>query len=351
MERPPPKFFLILMVAAAVLLTAVIMPMGSELLLATVFAAVLWPLRKWLARHLHESPRLATGLITGAVVLLIVGPLVFGITMVIRDGDEGLQFIAETARSERIAGLVARLPDAMQVMVERGITALPETLGEAAGEVSSRGTASRAAAAGAAVASIALHLTLMVIALFFMLLHGDLLVAWLDGISPLRPGQTRELLSMFKKVSYAVVVSAVVTAAVQSAAALVGYLIARVPNPMFFTMATFLVAFVPAVGAASVCLVAAVLVYATGHPYLALFLAIWGIVVVGLVDNIIKPLLVKRGMKMHSAVVFFSLLGGIAAFGAIGLLIGPLAVALFLSLLRIYHRDYSPLDTREPHIL
>jgi predicted PurR-regulated permease PerM len=75
---------------------------------------------------------------------------------------------------------------------------------------------------------------------------------------------------------------------------------------------------------------------------MALFLAVWGIVVVGLVDNVIKPLLIKRGMEIHGGVVFFSLLGGLATFGAIGLLVGPLVVSMFLALLSIYHRDFSP---------
>jgi predicted PurR-regulated permease PerM len=71
-----------------------------------------------------------------------------------------------------------------------------------------------------------------------------------------------------------------------------------------------------------------------------LVLAIWGVVVVGLVDNIIKPLLIRAGMEMRSAVVFFALIGGLGAFGPIGLIIGPLVVALFLALLRIYRRDF-----------
>jgi predicted PurR-regulated permease PerM len=115
-----------------------------------------------------------------------------------------------------------------------------------------------------------------------------------------------------------------------------------VPHPLFFAAVTFFVAFIPALGAASVCVFAAGILYITGHPYLGLLLAIWGVVVVGLVDNVIKPILIKAGMEMRSAVVFFSLIGGLGAFGAIGLVIGPLVVALFLTLVRIYRRDFVP---------
>src|SRR6185436_2396020 len=183
--------------------------------------------------------------------------------------------------------------------------------------------------------SFLFQMTMMLIALYFLLLDGAALISWLDGVVPLRRGQTHAILSEFRKVSYSVIVSSLVTTGVQALAALIGYLIAGVPNLLFFTGLTFFVGLVPAIGAGAVCLVAAGLLFINGHPYMALFLAIWGVVVVGLIDNIVKPWLAKAGMEMHGAVVFFSLIGGIAAFGMIGLLIGPLAVSLFLTLLRM----------------
>jgi predicted PurR-regulated permease PerM len=159
-----------------------------------------------------------------------------------------------------------------------------------------------------------------------------------------------ELLATFRKVSFAVVASAGVTAAVQAIAALIGFLIARVPSPVFFTLTTFFVAFIPAIGAAVVCLFAALLLVVTGHPYMAVFLAAWGVVVVGVVDNLVKPLLIRRGLEIHSGIVFFSLIGGLATFGSIGLLLGPLLVAFFLAVLRMYHRDYTPEDSRVPEV-
>jgi predicted PurR-regulated permease PerM len=138
-----------------------------------------------------------------------------------------------------------------------------------------------------------------------------------------------------------VLVSTIATAGVQAVAALVGYLITRVPVPIFFAAVTFFFALVPAIGAATVCLAAALLLLATGHPVGAIVLAAWGLLVVGLADNVVKPLLAKRGMNMHGVIVFFSLLGGLAVFGPIGLLLGPLIVAFFLAVLRIYQRDYG----------
>ncbi len=351
-ERPVPRFFLLLMAASAVLLVWVLRPMANELLLAAVLAALLWPVRQWLSRHMGGRSNLASGIVTVGVILLVLGPLAGLVTTVIRDGNDGIRFVSNALHSPDVAALVDSLPESAQAPVKSAIAQLPRDLGEVVDKVDVEGK-DAAAAVGAAVAatgSLAFSAALMVIALFFLLARGPELIGWLDSVSPLRRGQTLELLDMIKKVSIAVIVSTVITAAVQAAAALVGYLIAQVPNPIFFGSVTFFVALIPAIGAAAVCLVAALLLFVSGHPYMAIFLAAWGVIVVGLADNLVKPLLIKRGMELHGAVVFFSLIGGLAAFGAIGLVIGPIVVALFLALLRMYHRDYTPHEDRVPPV-
>ena len=345
-EQPVPRFFLVLMAAATLLLGAVVYPVARELLLASVLAGVLWRPQQWLAAHLRGRRGAAAGALTIVIALILLGPLATLLTFVIRDGSDALRFVASTAASDNFTSLLARIPDGARDLVNDGIARLPKDLGEAFGLVS----AADGQAVATAGATVALHGAFLLIALFSLLVAGDKLVDWLDSAAPLAKGQTRALLAEFKRVSFAVIVSTLITAAVQAFAALVGYLIARVPNPVFFTMTTFLFAFIPAIGAGAVCLIAAALLLVTGHPYLAMFLAVWGVVVVGLADNVIKPLLIKRGMELHAAVVFFALVGGIATFGAVGLLLGPLVVSLFLALIRMYHEDFSPGDRRIPAV-
>ncbi|HTE53204.1 MAG TPA: AI-2E family transporter [Kofleriaceae bacterium] len=351
-EQPVPRFFLVLMAAASALLVFLIYPMASELLLAAVLAGLLWPLRRWLTRRLRGRVGLASGILTVGVIVLVLGPLAALVTFVIRDGSDGIRFVSNAVHSPDVAALVDHLPETARDAVTNAIAHLPRDLGEMVEKADVKGSEA-AAAVGAAVAatgSVVFSAALMVIALFFLLANGPELVRWLDSVSPLRRGQTLELLDTFKKVSIAVIVSTAITAAVQAAAALVGYLIAQVPNPIFFAAVTFFVALIPAIGAAAVCLVAGLLLFVTGHPYMAIFLAVWGVVVVGLVDNLVKPLLIRRGMELHGAVVFFALIGGLAAFGAIGLVVGPIVVALFLALLRMYHRDFTPGEHRVPQV-
>ncbi len=351
-ERPAPRFFLALILISTLLLVLVIAPVAKELLLAAVLAGVLWPVQQWLTRHLRSRRGVAAGLITFAVILLLLGPIAMFATFVIRDGADGVRFVSEAVRSDDVARLVDHLPASARDAVHDAIDRMPKDVSEVMGGVDDRGgeAASTVGKALVATGSVLFHAVLMLIALFFLLVRGHELVGWLDSVSPLRPGQTLELLMTFRRVSFAVIVSAGVTAGVQAAAALVGFWISGVPSPFFFTLVTFFLAFIPAIGAAVVCLFAALLLLVTGHAYLAAFLAAWGLVVVGLVDNLVKPLLIRRGMEIHGVIVFFALIGGLAAFGAIGLLLGPLLVALFLAMLRMYHRDYTPGDTRVPAV-
>lgn len=347
-----PIFFLALLVGAAALVGAVIAPMIRELLLAVVLASVLRPVQDWLTKLLRARRGLAAGIITLLVVVIVLGPFAMLVAVVIRDGSDGVRFVLDTVHGHGVADLVGWLPASARDTVQGAIDHLPRNLNEVVGQVGEQTQTASAAlnASVAATGSFVFHGVLMLVALFFTLTHGDELVSWLDGVSPLAPGQTRELLATSRKVSFSIVVSAIVTSTVQAVAALIGFYIAQVPSPIFFASVTFIAAFIPAVGAAVVSLAAALILYVTGHPYMAMFLAVWGVVVVGLVDNIIKPLLIRRGMEVHGAVVFFSLLGGLATFGAIGLLVGPLVVSMFLSLLSMYHRDFSPQKREIPTV-
>jgi predicted PurR-regulated permease PerM len=171
-------------------------------------------------------------------------------------------------------------------------------------------------------------------------------VDWVVEVMPLRKKQTLTLLTDFRKVTVAVLVSSIATSAIQAAVAFVGYLLARVPNAIFFGFVTFLVGLVPAVGAGAVTLGAALIVFLSGRPGAALFLAIWGILFVGLADNVVKPYLIRAGMEMHGAIVFFALVGGLSYFGPVGLLAGPLIVSFFMAVVHMWKAELDTADDR-----
>ncbi len=341
------RSLLTLLIAAAGFVGVIIWPIATALFLAAVFAAVLWPVQLIVTRRLGGRRQLSALVLVVASVVVVGAPVVAFGAVAVQQGVEVARYATESLRRDGVTGMIERLPDPLDRIILRRLERLGGSEADVnervQDEVAARG-GSAAAAVGTALSaagSVALQTTLMMIALFCLLTDGDRLVAWLDRISPLERGRTLELFEEVRRVSLSVLLSSLVTAAVQSAAALVGYLIVRLPHPVFVTGVTFIVAFIPAVGAGSVTLAAGVFMWASGHPYGALFLAAWGLLVVSLIDNLLRPYLIKGGIRMHGAVVFFALMGGLGAFGAVGLLLGPLVVALFLSALCIYRRDYQ----------
>lgn len=340
------RFFLGLLLGTLVVLSLIVFQLGVGLLLATVVAVILWPVQQWLTRWLRGKRGIAAAMLVTAVVLLVMAPLVAMSAVLVRDVIEGLRYVSSTIESDGMVGLIERLPGPLERVAMSVLRWLPKNPGASLEEALNQQLGQQGGAAAAAVGSAiaatgtaVFQTVIMVIALFFFLERGDACLAWLDGASPLKKGQTRELLKEFRKTSYSVFTASFATGAVQTAVALVGFIIARVPNIIFFAGLTFVFSMIPTVGAGGVVLVTALLTLLTGHSWMALFLALWGLLVVGLVDNITRPLFMKGHAELSGAVVFFALLGGLAAFGAIGLIIGPLTVALFLALLRIYHRD------------
>jgi len=331
-----------MLITSLVVVGYVAWPIASALLVAAVLAVVLAPVQQRLSRWLRGRRAIAAGILVAAVLFLLIGPLLGVTTVVVKEAADGVRFIQDTVRSQGVAGLVYELPAPLDRYARNALESLGDLGQLAQKHIVEQGprAASAVAAALKATGTLVFDLAMMLIALFFLLLNGRELITWLDDVSPLAPAQTRQLLSEFRKVSYAVIVASLATAAVQATVAGIGYFIAGVPHPMFFTALTFFFALIPAIGAAGVCLFAALIEVVTGHPYMGLFLALWGILVVGLIDNIVKPYLIKGDVEMGGAVVFFALVGGVGAFGIVGLLIGPLAVATFLTLLRMYRRDY-----------
>ena len=173
-----------------------------------------------------------------------------------------------------VAGLVEQLPGRSRPS--------PSALSRARCSHSQGGKAAAAVTAFLSATSRAVvEALLILIAFYFLLTDGRRLVSWLERAVPLPPGRFRSFLAEFRGVSRAVVISTVGTGAVQAVAALVGYLVARVPNAIFFTLVTFFMSFIPAVGAGSVPVVLSIVLFVQGRIGWGIFLVVWGIVVVG----------------------------------------------------------------------
>ena len=167
----------------------------------------------------------------------------------------------------------------------------------------------------AVLARFGFKLAMMLIAYFFLLRDGRELIGWLAEATPLPADRVRALLREFRTTARSVLGADFITGGVQAVIATVGFFIGGAPSPIFFGLVTLFASLIPSVGTALVTLPVAGLVLLLGHPWKALFLALWALVVVGLIDNVLRPVLIRGGVQLHGALVFFSLLGALSAFG------------------------------------
>jgi predicted PurR-regulated permease PerM len=216
---------------------------------------------------------------------------------------------------------------------------LTAKLGNAAGEVAKR-IAEIAAAVASATFSALLVLFFMMLTVFFTLEQWPTLAKHAENMLPLRPRYTRDLLEEFRRVGRTTLLGTVATGLAQGGLAGLGYLVTGVPEPAFFGAATALASLIPAVGTFLVWMPAGIFLIATGHPGLGALELTWGtLVVVGVSDYVIRPALVGRHSAMPALLTFAALFGGVEAFGLIGLILGPLVMALSFSLLRMFAAD------------
>lgn len=334
---------LVLVAVALTLLVA--RPFFGSLLVAAVLAGTLMPVQRRLALGNPRRARWIAVFLTSGILFAVLLPATTIVGYAVAQGIEAAKAIQDALKGPGVSSIVSRLPDWAEPRAQQLLDTIKRIDAEMIGRQLAGHGAQAGAVFGAIVAatgsafSFGLRFVLMFIALYMFLVDGPRLVRWLEDVVPLRPGQTRDLLHEFRVASAAVVRSSLLTALVQAAVALVGFFIARAPAPLFFALCTFVLALIPAIGGAAGCLVVSLILLATGHPWSALFLALWGVLIVGLSDNIVKPIFIRGGLEIHGGAIFFALLGGLAAFGALGLIVGPLVLAFLVAIVRISKED------------
>ncbi len=288
-----------------------------------------------MARALGERRTLSALLLTLIIVFAVLIPVAAASYFVVEQALELVNLVRHTLEAKGMAGLLAPLPD----VIERWLTTRYHDLLSAPQQLMSELQVwSRAGwAIGAftnlltSISHVLFELVMMLVALFFLLRDGHSLTAWFKERSPLPRGEVEIVLRELNVVSKSIIGGNVLGGAAEAIVATIGYLIARVPSPLFVGLLTFLASFVPSIGVAVVAIPVAGLLLLLGHPWMALFLTAW-MIMVGLIDNFLRPLLMRGQSQFQGSLVFFSLIGGVLMFGAIGLVVGPLALAFLLAM-------------------
>jgi predicted PurR-regulated permease PerM len=186
---------------------------------------------------------------------------------------------------------------------------------------------------------IALKLFLFLFAMFYFLKDGKQFGELYGLISPLKKESDAKIFLSIKQSVNAILVGSMTVAVIQGLFTGFGLWIFGVPNPFFFgTLAGFM-ALIPGLGAPTVWIPAAVYLYFTKDGFVWLYQVIWGVLAVGLIDNIIGPKVINRGIKIHPLFILISIIGGILLFGPEGVLFGPLVLSVFVAIIKVWNED------------
>ena len=186
------------------------------------------------------------------------------------------------------------------------------------------------------VAQFTLALFLWFLAVYYFLKEGDRIRSLLVKFSPLSDRYDLEIVNRVVTSVKSVIGGSLIVALLQGILAGVGFAIFGVPTPAIWGVVAVFAALIPTIGTALVTLPAVAFLVLTGNGIAAIGLLVWGVLIVGGIDNIVRPKLLERGVKVHPLTILLSVLGGLAFFGPVGFLTGPVIVSLLSEFLNIY---------------
>jgi predicted PurR-regulated permease PerM len=199
--------------------------------------------------------------------------------------------------------------------------------------------------AGSVLGSLLLGSAIMIISLYFFLLDGPAMLESFRGLSPLDDEHEVALADEFANVSRAVVVATLVSALAQGVLAGIGFYFTGFEAIFLLTVLSAVLAMVPFVGAAAVWIPCSLYLYfVDNNMTAAIGLGIYGVAVISMADNFIKPFVLHGTSNLHPLLALLSVLGGVTALGPIGILIGPMVVVFLQTLLKILQRELATMD-------
>jgi predicted PurR-regulated permease PerM len=343
------SFFVVLLVGVAVLSFVILQPFFSAIAWAIVLAVAVRPIWTRIERRFPRSRSLAaatTSLFVALVVLLPAGLL-------------GAALAAQTAQAASRLVISLRTQDVSKVsdlgalpVVGRGLEWLQANVGltqasvrQHAAELAARVSALVASKGGGVVvgffSAVGTFLVAMFL-LFFFLRDGEAMAEALSELLPLSDDGRKSTMRRLGTMLESIFKGSLLTALIQGALGGVGWALAGLPSPFLAGAAMAVLSLLPIGGTAFVWLPGAAALALQGRTGAAIFLFAWGVAAVGMVDNFLKPLLIRGGGELNTLVVFLGVFGGLTAFGLLGVFIGPIVLATaqtFLDALRGLSRE------------
>jgi predicted PurR-regulated permease PerM len=182
----------------------------------------------------------------------------------------------------------------------------------------------------------------IVFTMYYLFRDGDRIYDAMLDVIPLERAQTRQIFDRTREVIYASVYGVIVIAGIQGTLGGLAFAFLGLPSALVWGVAMFFLSMIPMLGSALVWGPTAIYLALSGHWGKALILAVWGALVIGTIDNLLRPKLVGQRTRLHELLIFFSVIGGLKIWGVLGLVLGPVVIAVTLALFDIFkHIDPS----------
>ncbi|ABD05199.1 Protein of unknown function UPF0118 [Rhodopseudomonas palustris HaA2] len=335
------KFFIFLLAAASVAFVWILLPFYGALLWGVVIAILFAPLYRQLNRAFGFRRNLAAVVGVTVIVLLVLLPFSAIGTALAKEAT-GLYARIESgnlALLNNLRNFIEQPPSWINDLLERfGIGSVAE-LQQRLSSVLMRGSqylAGQALTIGQSTVDFTVNLFVMLYLLFFLLRDGDLIAGRLRRGLPLSVDQQNLLLNKFTVVIRATVKGNMLIALIQGALGGLAFYVLGIGGALLWAVVMAFVSLLPAVGAGLVWAPVAVYLIATGSMWQGILLIAYGALVIGMVDNVLRPVLVGKDTRMPDYVVLISTLGGLQVFGLNGFVIGPVIAAMFIAVWDIY---------------
>lgn len=338
---------MVALLLAAVACYFLVEPYIHSIVLAFILSLLIHPLHEMIEGRMPRHKNIASILSCTLLTVIIVIPLLFVLSAIVQQGMVFSQSLYKWMSNDGFSQLfqhpwvVSSFDFANHYLPFDNLTPveLGKKLTEWATQFGTKAVGTSAKVLGDATTFI-LDFFLMLFVLFFLLRDHDTIIRSLRHVLPLSRSQEDRLLTEVEVVSKSAVMGSFLTAIAQGIAGGIGMGIAGFPALFWGTMMAF-TSFIPVFGTALIWLPASCYLFLQGETTWGIFLVAWSVILVGSIDNLLRPFLMQGSSGMNTLLIFFSLLGGIHLFGLMGLIYGPLIVAITLVLFNIYEEEFK----------
>lgn len=334
---------LLLVTLISIIFTVMIKGYLMTLLLAGIFSSLSQPIYKSFLKRTGHHQSLASALTLLIILLIVIIPLTIILSIVfvqaVQVGQAAGPWIQQTlAQPGLILSKLKDLPFYGYLVTYQGT--IMTKLGELVSSISSLLVNGISQFTASTVHAVFLFFILLY-AMFFFIRDGEKLINIILYYLPLEDGPERMLLDHFSSVSRATLKGTFLIGLIQGTLAALGFAMAGINAVVFWGLIMTVLSIIPLIGTSLVWIPAVIYLVLSGHPVKAVILGLYCALVVGSIDNILRPILVGKDTKMHELFILLGTLGGIALFGIWGVLIGPVIAALFVSIWNLYGRTFA----------